>query len=118
MTTGDRSLLGDPVAQELLQSRVPARLAYTWADGTPRVVPIWFHWTGEDLVFASLSGAPKTRAISDGSALAATIDTVEFPHRVLIVRGPAAVTEVAGSRHPSPVSVAARRKRSGNGSGI
>ena len=43
---GDLALLDDPVAQTLLQSTIPARLAYSWTDGTPRVVPIWFHWTG------------------------------------------------------------------------
>ena len=72
MTTGDASLLGDPVALELLGSRIPARLSYTWTDGTPRVVPIWFHWTGEELVFASFPAAPKAKAIKDGDALAAT----------------------------------------------
>jgi hypothetical protein len=36
---GDVSCLADPIAQELLTSRIPARLAYTWSDGTPRVVP-------------------------------------------------------------------------------
>lgn len=46
---GDIALLNDPVAQELLHSTVPARLAYTWLDGTPRVVPIWFHWNGEEV---------------------------------------------------------------------
>ena len=39
---GDLSLLNEPVAQELLQSTIPARLSYVWSDGTPRVVPIWF----------------------------------------------------------------------------
>lgn len=96
MTTGDRSLLDDPVAQELLHSRIPARLSYTWTDGTPRVVPIWFHWTGEELVFASFANAPKAAAIGDGDALAATIDTEEFPHKVLIARGTAGVTRVDG----------------------
>ncbi len=33
-------LLNDPVAQELLSSTHLARLAYTWRDGTPRVIPI------------------------------------------------------------------------------
>ena len=96
MATGDASLLQDPVAVELLQSRVPARLSYTWSDGSPRVVPIWFHWTGEELVFASFANSPKAKVLSDGDALAATIDTNEFPHKVLIVRGPAAVTCVDG----------------------
>jgi hypothetical protein len=34
---GDLALLNDPVAQELLHSTIPARLAYVWRDGTPRV---------------------------------------------------------------------------------
>ena len=46
-------VLNDKVAQELLASTQLARLAYTWRDGTPRVVPIWFHWTGSELVMAS-----------------------------------------------------------------
>ena len=35
----DLSQLDNPVAQQLLSSTAPARLAYTWSDGTPRVVP-------------------------------------------------------------------------------
>jgi hypothetical protein len=40
---GTLAWLDDPVAQTLLHSTIPARLAYVWPDGTPRVVPIWFH---------------------------------------------------------------------------
>ena len=38
MTTaqGNVSLLEDPTALDLLQSRQLARLSYTWHDGTPR----------------------------------------------------------------------------------
>jgi nitroimidazol reductase NimA-like FMN-containing flavoprotein (pyridoxamine 5'-phosphate oxidase superfamily) len=54
---GDVSLLRDPVAQDLLQSTRPAHLAYTWHDGTPRVIPIGFHWNGEDLVLATATDA-------------------------------------------------------------
>ena len=95
---GDRGLelLDDPVAQELLRSKVPARLAYSWTDGTPRVVPIWFHWDGSSLVFASFANAPKVKAIGTGDSLAATIDTNDFPHRVLLVRGSATVDRVDG----------------------
>jgi hypothetical protein len=35
---GSLELLNDPVAQALLGSVNPARLAYTWMDGSPRVV--------------------------------------------------------------------------------
>jgi hypothetical protein len=34
---GDVALLQDPVAQALLNSREPARLAYSWTGGSPRV---------------------------------------------------------------------------------
>src|ERR671910_3718614 len=56
---GDLALLDDPVAQTLLQSRASARLAYSWTDGTPRVVPIWFHWTGEEFVFREPAAGPQ-----------------------------------------------------------
>jgi hypothetical protein len=36
---GDPALIQDPVAQNLLHSTELARLAYTWNDGTPRVIP-------------------------------------------------------------------------------
>jgi len=93
---GDVALLDHPVAQELLHSRYPAHLAYTWADGTPRVVPIWFHWNGDAVVMASLVNAPKVRALTDGAPVAVTIDSYDFPHEVLYLRGRVAVDEVDG----------------------
>jgi hypothetical protein len=56
---GSSELLNDPVAQELLRSTAPARLAYVWPDGTPRVVPIWFHWNGNEIVLGTPLKAPK-----------------------------------------------------------
>jgi hypothetical protein len=85
--THDLSQLDDPVAQQLLTSTVPARLAYTWFDGTPRVVPIWFHWTGDTIVVASPPKAPKLKVLPSRPQVAVTIDTNEFPYRVLSIRG-------------------------------
>lgn len=89
MTTrqGDLALLNDPVAQRLLLSPAPARLAYVWIDGTPRVVPIGFHWNGTELVLGTPPDAPKTRALSDGTKVAVTIDTDTMPYNVLQIRG-------------------------------
>ena len=56
---GDVEMLGDPVAKALLESRQLARLAYTWSDGTPRVVPIWFHWNGDAIVMGTPVRAPS-----------------------------------------------------------
>ncbi len=89
MTTrqGDLALLEHPVAQRRLQSTAPARLAYVWTDGTPRVVPIGFHWNGTELVLGTPTDAPKTKAWSDGAKVAVTIDTDTMPHDVLQIRG-------------------------------
>ena len=72
---GDLSLLDHPVAQQLLRSRIPARLAYVWHDGTPRVVPIRFHWTGQEVVVSTPPAAPKMKALADNAKVAITIDT-------------------------------------------
>jgi hypothetical protein len=56
---GDLELLQHPVSQELLHSRIPARLAYVWTDGTPWVIPIWLHWNGREFIMATPPKAPK-----------------------------------------------------------
>jgi len=88
---GSLELLNDPVASALLNSVNPARLAYTWPDGSPRVVPIWFHWTGEQFVLGSPPKAPKLKALAAGPRVALTIDDNAWPHKVLLARGTAAV---------------------------
>jgi hypothetical protein len=93
---GDLALLNHLVAQELLHSQIPVRLAYNWSDGTPRVVPIWFHWTGTQVVMASPTLAPKSRALKTGAKVALTIDDVTPPWKVLLIRGTAEVTVVDG----------------------
>ena len=93
---GDVGLLNDPVAQHLLQSTYPARFAYTWSDGTPRVVPIWFHWNGHEVVLAGPPDAPKFNVLTDGAKVALTIDNDTMPHKVLQIRGSVRVDTVDG----------------------
>ncbi|GAA2149270.1 pyridoxamine 5'-phosphate oxidase [Humibacillus xanthopallidus] len=93
---GDLALLQEPVAQRLLQSKVPARLAYVWTDGTPRVVPIGFHWNGSEVVFGTPPDAPKLKALHDGDSVAVSIDTDEMPYQVLQIRGRVRVDTVDG----------------------
>lgn len=93
---GDLSLLRHPAAQELLQSKIPARLAYVWTDGTPRVVPIWFHWNGREIVMASPEKAPKLKALAKNPKVSLTIDDNTFPHKVLLIRGTARLERVEG----------------------
>ena len=88
---GDVALLHDPVAQRLLQAPIPAQLAYTWTDGTPRVVPIGFHWDQRQIVLGSPPAAPKMKALIRNPAVALTINGYEFPYKVLSIRGTATV---------------------------
>jgi hypothetical protein len=81
---GDLELLEHPVAKELMQSKIPARLAYVWTDGTPRVVPIWFHWDGHEFVLGTPPKAPKLKALPQNPKVALTIDDNNFPHKVLL----------------------------------
>ena len=93
---GDLELLQNPVAQELLHSKIPARLAYIWMDGTPRVVPIWFHWNGRGLIMATPPKAPKLKALAKNPKVSLTIDDNNFPHKVLLIRGTASLQQVDG----------------------
>src|SRR5947209_2767395 len=97
MTTkqGDVSLLDDPVAQRLLQSRNLARLAYTWTDGSPRVVPIWFHSNGTEVVVTTPADAPKVKVLRQNPQVAITIDDSEWPFKVLLIRGNASIDMAA-----------------------
>ena len=93
---GSVELLHYPAAQELLRSKIPARLAYVWTDGTPRVVPVWFHWNGREFVLATPTKAPKIKALKKNSRVALTIDDNTFPHKVLLVRGQARLEPAKG----------------------
>ena len=93
---GDLSLLQQPAAQAMLRSKIPARLAYVWTDGSPRVVPIWFHWNGKEIVMASPPKAPKLKALGKNPKVAITIDENTFPHKVLLIRGTAKLEVVNG----------------------
>lgn len=89
-------VLNDPLAQELLHSSIPVRLAYIGLDGFPRVVPLGFHWDGAEFVIGTLPHAAKVRALAANPKVALTIDTNAFPPHVLLVRGTARVEVVEG----------------------
>ena len=93
---GDVGLLHDPVAQQLLQSKGPAHLAYNWRDSTPLVVPIGFHWNGEEIVMATAVDAPKTKVLTNGSKVAVSIDRDFSASQILLIRGTVRVDTVEG----------------------
>jgi Pyridoxamine 5'-phosphate oxidase len=92
---GDLRLLDSPAAKRLLGSTELARLAYVATDGTPRVFPMLFHWTGTEVVLATFGGA-KVAALRANPAVAITIDAASTPPAALLLRGRATLTEVDG----------------------
>src|ERR1700687_1913100 len=93
---GELELLQHPASKELLQSTIPARLAYVWTDGTPRVLPIWFQWNEPEFVLATPPKAPRLKALAKNPKVALTIDDNTFPHKVLLVRGTARLETLKG----------------------
>src|SRR3954447_13697311 len=91
-------VMEDPVGRRLLASAHPARLAYIARDGTPRVVPVAFHWNGESIVIGTVPGSAKVSALRANPAVALTIDTSPpaWPPNVLLIRGTAQVSLVDG----------------------
>jgi len=89
--------LAHPGAQELLATQTLARLAYTGPDGFPRVIPVGFHWDGEQLIVCTVPSSPKVRALAARPHVALTIDTDEGPaSRALSIRGVASIDIVDG----------------------
>lgn len=107
-----RTAMEDPVAQRLLNSSNPARLAYVALDGTPRVIPVGFHWNNTAIVVGTVPGSAKVNALEANPTVALTIDTSPpaWPPNVLLIRGTATVTltdgvfpeYVAGARKVTP----------------
>jgi hypothetical protein len=100
---GSLELLDTPQARRLLASAIPARVAYTAKDGTPRIVPTWFPWTDGELVMPTFIQAPhvpsparRLAALRARPDVAVSIDTESTPAQVLLVRGKAQVTEIDG----------------------
>jgi nitroimidazol reductase NimA-like FMN-containing flavoprotein (pyridoxamine 5'-phosphate oxidase superfamily) len=85
-------------AQELLDSTSAAHLAYIAKDGSPRVVPVGFFWTGTEFVVSTATTAPKVTALSARPDVSLAIEAGGSPGqaRSLSVRGRAHVEVVDG----------------------
>lgn len=104
--------LSETGARELLASTSLAHLAYTARDGTPRVIPVGYFWTGTEFVVSTATTAPKVAALQTHPDVALSIDGGETPEqtRALSVRGRASIEIVDGL---VPEYIAAARKSMG-----
>jgi len=93
---GSLELLDDPIVVRLLRSTELARLAYNARDGTPRVIPMMFHWTGQEVVFGAYANSAKLGSLRANPDVAIAIDTPGPPPDVLLIRGRAELGGVGG----------------------
>ncbi|MFF5212517.1 pyridoxamine 5'-phosphate oxidase family protein [Streptosporangium sp. NPDC000396] len=92
---GDLRLLDTSTVRRLLATSV-AHLAYNGRDGTPRVIPVNFHWTGDELVIGAFAGTYKVRDLRARPDVAICVDTTGGPPQVLMLRGEVSLAEVEG----------------------
>ena len=90
------AVLNKPLSLELMNSDVHARIAYNGSDGFPRVIPVAYVWNGQEIVFCSPPNATKVRSLQKDPKVAITIDTDDFPPKLLLIRGTAAIEIVDG----------------------
>lgn len=90
--------LTDPELQKLLSMDVPASLATLDGAGYPHVTPVWFLWTGNEIVITSMVDKPHVRRLlADPRAGVcvhveeAELDCGERPNRQVRVIGDAMV---------------------------
>jgi nitroimidazol reductase NimA-like FMN-containing flavoprotein (pyridoxamine 5'-phosphate oxidase superfamily) len=101
--------LGHPAAQDLLATATLLRLAYNGLDGLPRVIPIGYHYDGEQIIVCTAPTAPKVAALSERPEVAVTIDGGDTPAEAksVLVRGVATLETVDGV--PEDYIAAARK---------
>jgi hypothetical protein len=73
--------MADPIALELLQSAIPARLAYLARDGSPRAIPIGFHWNGSRIILGDRRPSAVFRAPRRHDSIIKTQAQEELRHR-------------------------------------
>lgn len=71
----------------LLNSTALAHVATIGPDGEPQVNPVWFDWTGEELLFSQTTTRQKYKNVQRNARIALSIVDPENPYRYLEVRG-------------------------------
>jgi len=101
---GDLHLLDAPCQNSPRIDHPAARLAHLARDGTPRITPTWFHWTGSELVMPTFITAPhvalparRLRDLAAQPTVAVTIDTETQPPQALSLRGQVVISEQDGA---------------------
>jgi len=90
------AVFDDAVTRELLERADLARVAYTAADGSPRVVPVAYLVRDTKIILWTVPSSAKVAALRHDPRVALTIDVGGTPPCCLLVRGTAEVEIVDG----------------------
>ena len=60
-------------------------------DGRPHLVPVWYLWDGQTILFFSQPGAQKVRNLMHSAQVVLALDTADEGEDVVIVEGEAAL---------------------------
>ena len=88
-------ILSDPVTVDLIDKEGLMRLAYTGADGAPRVIPLGYLVRDRQFIFCTVPSSAKVDALRNDPRVAITVDSGQ-PLCCLLVRGTAEVEIVPG----------------------
>ena len=100
---GDLELLQSPTAQALLSSTNVAHLSYIWTDGTPRVVPVWFFWNGEEIILGGPALAPKVQWEQRDASSPTTVKGIDGTKPGIVCSRRTALSPNPTSQASSPV---------------
>ena len=88
-------ILDDPVTLDLVDRQPIMQIAYSAADGSPRVVPLGYLLRGGRFLFFTIPGSDKVAALNRDPRVALTIDQ-NPPPCCLLVRGTVELSEEDG----------------------
>jgi PPOX class probable F420-dependent enzyme len=77
----------DQKALELLGQALIGNLGFIGLDGNPHVIPVWFTFTGEEVLVASPPDAYKCRALRADPRAVLTVSTHSAPYHVVSISG-------------------------------
>lgn len=108
---GPRRVLDDDEVSDLLTGRHRAQLACLRGDGSPHVVPLWFHWDGASLWLTASPGAAWAEHLGAGGQVSLTIEEPRPDLRRVFVTGWASPVDDATVAAHVPGGLAGLRLR-------
>ena len=83
-------------AEALLDRGLIGRLGFTAADGSPRVLPMWYVRDGDEVLMTTGPAAYKVRRLRADPRAAFEVSTLERPYKIVTATGSVAIEPLEG----------------------